>query len=127
MNYSSRFARLVGQTIDFCIAALPVAAVGLLMAPMGRMGDAITSLAGLWTLGYLLLADGMEGGQSFGKRLLGMRVVDAKTGKPCSFGRSLLRNFTLTLLGPIDWVFIFGQRRQRLGDKLAGTVVIAAE
>jgi len=28
------------------------------------------------------------------------------------------------LLGPIDWIFIFGERRQRLGDKAAGTIVI---
>ena len=28
------------------------------------------------------------------------------------------------LLGPIDWIFIFGDKHQRLGDKLAGTIVV---
>ena len=28
------------------------------------------------------------------------------------------------LLGPLDWIFIFGSRHQRLGDMAAGTVVI---
>jgi uncharacterized RDD family membrane protein YckC len=28
------------------------------------------------------------------------------------------------ILGPIDWIFIFGDRRQRLGDKAAGTIVV---
>jgi hypothetical protein len=29
-------------------------------------------------------------------------------------------------LGPIDWIFIFGERHQRLGDEAAGTIVILA-
>jgi hypothetical protein len=31
------------------------------------------------------------------------------------------------LLGPIDWIFIFGDRHQRLGDKIAGTIVVTAD
>jgi uncharacterized RDD family membrane protein YckC len=31
------------------------------------------------------------------------------------------------VLGPIDWIFIFGERHQRLGDMLAGTVVITEQ
>ena len=73
---------------------------------------------------YTLLSDGLEGGQSFGKRLVGIRVVSIETGAPCTFGQSFLRNLLLTILGPIDWIFIFGERRQRLGDKAAGTIVI---
>jgi hypothetical protein len=30
------------------------------------------------------------------------------------------------LLGPLDWIFIFGSTHQRLGDMIAGTVVIEA-
>jgi uncharacterized RDD family membrane protein YckC len=32
---------------------------------------------------------------------------------------------SLAILGPIDRIFIFGERHQRLGDKAAGTIVIA--
>jgi uncharacterized RDD family membrane protein YckC len=32
-----------------------------------------------------------------------------------------------TLFGPLDWIFIFGERRQRVGDKFAGTTVIVAD
>jgi uncharacterized RDD family membrane protein YckC len=73
---------------------------------------------------YTLLADGLEGGQSWGKRMVGIRVVSMQTGTPCSFGQSFIRNLLLMILGPIDWIFIFGDRRQRLGDKLAGTIVV---
>jgi uncharacterized RDD family membrane protein YckC len=73
---------------------------------------------------YLLFQDGMEKGQSWGKKLVNTRVIDARTAKPCTFGQSFLRNLLLVLLNWIDWVFIFGYLRQRLGDRAAHTVVI---
>ena len=54
-----------------------------------------------------------------------MQCVDANSGAPCSFWQSFIRNLLLAVLGPIDWIFIFGERHQRLGDKAAGTIVVA--
>ncbi len=54
-------------------------------------------------------------------------MVDAESGAPCTFGQSLIRNVLLMVLGPLDWLFIFGDRHQRLGDKAAGTIVIDAD
>jgi uncharacterized RDD family membrane protein YckC len=56
---------------------------------------------------------------------LGTRVVSVETNAPCTFGQSFIRNLLLAVLGPIDWIFIFGERRQRLGDKAAGTIVVS--
>ena len=28
---------------------------------------------------------------------------------------------------PIDWLFVFGDAHQRLGDKLVGTIVVLAD
>ncbi len=81
----------------------------------------------VWAFFYLLLADGLHDGQSFAKQWLGMRVVSERTGAPCTFVQSFLRNILLTALGPLDWIFIFGERHQRLGDRLAGTIVIIAD
>jgi uncharacterized RDD family membrane protein YckC len=53
-----------------------------------------------------------------------MRVVDARSGMSCTFGQSFVRNVLLAMLGPLDWIFIFGEEHQRLGDKAAGTIVI---
>jgi hypothetical protein len=72
-------------------------------------------------------ADALDDGQSIGKRWLGIRVVDDITNAPCTFGQSFIRNLLLAVLGPIDWIFIFGERRQRLGDKAAGTIVVDEE
>jgi uncharacterized RDD family membrane protein YckC len=73
---------------------------------------------------YFLLADGLAGGQSIGKRVVGTATIHKDTGQPCSYLRSLVRNGFLWLLGPLDWVFIFGRWRQRLGDMVANTVVV---
>ena len=75
-------------------------------------------------VGYYLLADALPGGQSYGKRMLGMVVLDARTGAPCRVWQALVRNLTLALLGPLDWIFVFGARNQRLGDMAARTIVV---
>ena len=51
-------------------------------------------------------------------------ALDARVPYVNSAGQSFVRNVIQALLGPIDWIFIFGERRQRLGDKAAGTIVI---
>jgi len=56
----------------------------------------------------------------------GIRVVDAKTGAPCTVWQSVGRN-VFTIFGPLDWIFSFGERCQRLGDKLDGTIVLIAD
>jgi hypothetical protein len=74
-------------------------------------------------IAYFLLSDALPGGQSVGKKFLKIGVVDQLTEQPCTIGKSLLRNVT-QILGIFDWVFIFGRKRQRLGDKIARTCVI---
>lgn len=68
-------------------------------------------------------ADGLMHGQSFGKRIMEIYVIDAKSGRPCTFIQSLIRNSSL-LLGLIDCMFVFSEKQQRLGDKIAKTIVI---
>jgi uncharacterized RDD family membrane protein YckC len=58
--------------------------------------------------------------------MLGMRVIDEKTRQPCTFWQSFVRNLSLHVLNIIDWIFIFGGSRRRLGDFLAGTIVVKA-
>lgn len=127
MTLVSRTNRLLGQGIDALVAAAPLV-VGIAAFSVSNMLGALIYLVGIfWSLYYLLLADCMHEGQSFAKQWLGMRVVDRTTGAPCTCGQSLVRNVLLMLLGPLDWLFIFGERNQRLGDKAAGTIVITVQ
>lgn len=77
-------------------------------------------------LGYVSLSDGMPKGQSIGKKLLGMRVINSKSGASCTITESFLRNITtmIPILALIDAIMIFNVRRQRLGDKWANTLVV---
>jgi uncharacterized RDD family membrane protein YckC len=126
MEYAARSDRVIGQIYDGLIAVVPV--LGLYFAE--AVGPTVFLIAALgcaaWSFLHIILADGLEGGQSWGKRAAGTRVIDAESGKPCTMGQAFVRNICLSILGPIDWIFILGARHQRLGDKLAGTVVVPA-
>ena len=117
---ASRGSRLGAQTIDGLIAA----ALFWITVPLQRIDERFFGLGLILSLGYYLLSDGLPGGQSLGKRLLDIAVVDEKTRKPCSFGQSVLRNFT-ALLGAVDWLLIFGEKQKRIGDVVANTCVIS--
>lgn len=128
MNYASRSTRLLGQIIDAIIMVAPLVVVVVTVALLEwlpGMAGGISFLGALvFGAGYYLFADAMPGGQSAGKQLLGIAVVDEYSGAPCTALQSFGRNVTQPILGLLDWIFIFGDRHQRAGDKLAGTIVV---
>jgi uncharacterized RDD family membrane protein YckC/DNA-directed RNA polymerase subunit RPC12/RpoP len=69
-------------------------------------------------------------GQSLGKMLLGMKIVDPHGGNPGFVCGVVLRNWLCYLLCLIpffaffDWIFIFGDSRRCIHDYLAGTRVV---
>jgi uncharacterized RDD family membrane protein YckC len=80
--------------------------------------------------GYLLLRDAI-GGQSIGKILLGLVVIDLETGRVSSLPGSVKRNFLLLLPGANLVAVVLEARTilsdpqgQRLGDRLAQTQVV---
>jgi uncharacterized RDD family membrane protein YckC len=125
VTLASRSTRLFGQLIDGAIGVAPIV-VGAILSNFSDALAGIMVMGGIaFSIFYYLFADGLHGGQSFAKRWLGMQVVHAGTGAPCTFGQSFIRNLLLAVLGPLDWIFIFGERHQRLGDHAANTIVIA--
>ncbi len=65
-------------------------------------------------------------GQTLGKRILNLKVVTLDN-RPIGFGKAFARFF----LGFIDYIFLVGiivayknDRKQRIGDNVAGTIVI---
>ncbi|MFT0869192.1 RDD family protein [Pseudomonas sp. CAM1A] len=77
-------------------------------------------------LAYYLLSDALPNGQSVGKKLLGICVVDERSYLNCTIAQSFVRNITTPFLSILDWIFIFFGSRKRLGDMLAHTIVIKA-
>lgn len=119
-SLASPGVRLGAPLIDTVLIVLIVflsALVGMAAPSLGLLGVVVA-------LAYLLLADGLPQGQSVGKRVLDIAVIDRRTLRPCTYGQSFLRNFLLALLGIFDWIFIFGRTHQRLGDRAANTIVV---
>lgn len=82
----------------------------------------LLSVAVLWFT-YLVIAQ-WRWGQTLGMRALGIRVV-GEPGQPPSWSRALVRSLLLVVdcvVGP--FLIPLSRRRQRLGDRLANTVVL---
>ena len=122
--FASRATRLLGQLIDGIVGAVPLVLCVFFASFDTSILIPLYWVAVAWVFFYYLFADAFPGGQSLAKRWLGMQVVDATTGAPCTFMQSFIRNLLLAVLGPFAWIFIFGERYQRLGDKAAGTIVV---
>jgi len=114
---------------------------GILIAAASQVIEPVGWIAGL---AYALIADGFPGGQSVGKRLIGLRTVVPRTKEFSGFRESIVRNLPLAfayLLFPIPYVgwllagavvafeallLIGNEQGIRLGDEIAGTQVLDA-
>ena len=90
-------------------------------------------LGGFLGVLYITFRDGLFGGQSVGKKILGIRVVHID-GRPISYIDSSFRNvlFIIYLLIPaaivIEAVAAYRHpERRRLGDRIAKTCVVQKE
>ena len=109
--------RLVAQFIDFVV--LSVVAI-----PLAIVGSWASFL--LWAAYYVAMEGGS--GQTVGKRLVGLRVVDEDTGASIGRPRALVRHlgriisFMALGLGYL-WV-LWDPRKQTWHDKMARAVVV---
>lgn len=134
--------RWLGAGLDFMISLVTVSigiGVGnglvafIVLVTGSPIDDWIGNLIGIvlcpLVFAYPLLRDGLPGGASLGKRVMKTRVIDEKTGAPCTYGHSFGRNFfgiLVSLIPPgiFDVAFMLGRKNQRLGDKVAHTLVV---
>ncbi len=120
--------------------AVDVAALGTAAYVIGKAADSFGSLSTDWagalsavlfflaSIGYGIVLEWRWRGQTLGKRLLRLRVVDAQ-GLRLQFPQVALRNL-LRLVDMLPLVYLVGgtaslltRRCQRLGDLAANTVV----
>ena len=112
---------MLAGLIDLVPSVLVIAPLAKLLGEPGFFLGAALVIAGF-------TAFEARGGQSPGKRLLGLRVLHLD-GSPCTLIGSLIRNvFRLVDAFPGFYLIALGaaggnRRRQRLGDQAAGTSV----
>ncbi len=129
----AKLTRLIAKAIDLFI----VLCFSILFYPVGLILGII----------YIALADGMNNGQSPGKKFMGFAVKSLEDGSPCSYKQSAIRNLPFILplflaivpfwgwiLGGILGVALVGlelyllynlDSGHRLGDVMADTSVMA--
>ncbi len=114
----------LGITIGLLVAAAALEAVA------GGVGE-VVGFVGYFLVnwGYMTLLELVWSGQTLGKRIMGLRVI-SETGVRVSPSQSLLRNLArvvdnlplLYLVGGLT--ALFSRSQQRLGDLIAGTIVV---
>lgn len=93
------------------------------------MGIIIATSGFLAATAYYVVSEMLTGGQSFGKRAAGLRVV-RDDGTPITFLDSALRNIIrvvdmIPFFYTVGLIAVFANKRsKRLGDMVAGTVVV---
>lgn len=92
----------------------------------GQLLAVLSVLMAGW--GWDVAWETLGGGRTPGKRLAGIRVVRADGGPP-GLGESLVRNALRAVELPLGYApailaVVLGGRRQRLGDLVAGTLVV---
>ena len=128
------FSRMLAFLIDLAVIAALGTVADKLLSPLKVFGDDIsgavyTVLYFAISLLYSAVCEWLWRGQTVGKRLLGLRVVDAR-GLRLEPSQIVVRNL-MRLLDALPALYLvggaacfFSRHRQRLGDIAAGTVVV---
>lgn len=130
------YKRIIAKIIDLLIALVPLYFSYYLGA--------------IWALVYISLGDALGAGESFGKRIFRLHVIDPKKKSSCTYKQSFLRNLNfivviLLLIIPLPGSLIIGlvlglfssalelqfilrePHGLRLGDVIAETEVVRYE
>jgi uncharacterized RDD family membrane protein YckC len=119
---ASFWQRLGAYLIDVILLAI---VLGILTAALKTTGYLIGIAI---ELAYFTYFEGSPSGQTIGKRVLGLRVIDYATGGPLGYGKGFLRTIGRIVSGVICalgylWS-IWDKEKQTWHDKIAGTVVV---
>ena len=112
--------RFVAGLLDCLVLFAPLAFVRLVLNGPVWLSALLTGI-------YFVVLEGRANGQTIGKRVLGIKVVDASTHKPIGIGRAAVRHGSrywsgILLLGYL-WM-LWDSERQTWHDKIAQSIVI---
>jgi uncharacterized RDD family membrane protein YckC len=132
MSEESKRAGLLVRTVAKILDFIIIAAAAEIVPKAGFYAG----------LAYLLIGDGLFGGKSLGKKLVGLRVISAVSRKPCTIRDSIIRNsifgagYLFSRVLWFGWIFVLlvlvfefivllgNKDHMRLGDEMAKTLVL---
>jgi len=141
----SRFLALAFDTLVQGTAIVTIVVIGLVVRRLTTGSVSLGAIApggvGTWVIagllaaafviysGYFAIFEAIWTGQTPGKRVVGLRVIDV-SGRPISVYAAIIRN-TLRIVDQAPGIYAIAilsvlvtRRQQRLGDLAAGTVVV---
>ena len=125
LRLGSRSKRLYAFMIDLVLMSVVSLILGHFLGALLPFSYFLSEpLSSLFFILGLLFIDGFQKGRGIGKQLLSLQVLRLKDGKPCTYKDSFVRRFAGIILQPFDLIWFLGEKRQRLGDKIAETVVV---
>jgi len=134
MPLAGPLARFLAWALDLACLGGALTILGTLTTPFSRLSPELAGALGLITFfviktTYSVLLEFFWRGQTLGKRLLRLRVLDSQ-GLRLSLSQVVVRNL-LRAVDAIPLAYVVGgiavlasRRRQRLGDLAAQTVVV---
>lgn len=126
-NYAGWGNRVLAYIIDSLVAAafsLP----GFILATVSDALGLLVQLAGVAAFIFLYTKKIGETGQSWGKKAMNYRVVDAQTGNVIGQGRAVGRYFAVIISALPCYVGLlwplWDQKKQTFHDKIVGTIAV---
>ena len=121
--------RFVAYFIDGLVAYIPMLILGLINYRLSFIGVVI-ALAYFFVKDALPETAGFLGGQSIGKKLMGIKVIKEDTGGSLvgDYGTAITRQVSLIIpfFNIVDMLMVFSDDSKRFGDKWAKTIVVKA-
>jgi uncharacterized RDD family membrane protein YckC len=137
----SRFLALAFDSVLQVAAFVAVLVIAFVAARLASLSIPVSGASGTWAMaaviaggfliynGYFAFFESLWSGQTPGKRLVKLRVIDT-SGRPLTVYAALLRNL-LRIVDQLPGIYaigilciVFTRRNQRLGDLAARTVVV---
>jgi len=130
-------SRMLAVVLDVAVVSVAAGLIQQMLSVLGLLSPALFQALAMVavfvvSIGYPVASEWLLRGQTLGKRLVGLRVMDAE-GRRVTFPQILMRN----LLRPVDMLPAFylvggaaawwSRHGQRLGDLAARTVVVRTD
>ena len=126
-GFWARFFALLLDTIIVAIVPLFVIIIGATSKNGGILGLGYLLFFAMY-IAYFVYFEGGPSGQTYGKRALGIRVIDFNTGGPIGHGRAFLRLIVRWISGAVCYLgylwMLWDKEKQCWHDKAANDVVV---
>lgn len=131
MPYANWGKRALSGLVDYVAPLLVIEIITGIFNSTSPVYSIIQLILNLLYIGWLVFNTGYLGGttgQSYGRKIAGIKLLSISTGQPIGFGMAVLRFIAHTidsLICFVGWLFpLWDEKRQTIADKIISTIVV---